>query len=292
MWLSLLLLGAGVVTPRQNPLLDRLSEEAEVFKHRITRALSQETLVQHALQPPSRFHLRAGRAAVAPPQPRFLTREIVSEYTLGTLQSAPGLHEFRQVVSVDGRHIASNEKARHALVLGVQSSDDKLRQRMLEQFRKFGLQNAAVEFAPAILMFTRRQIGDYTFRPAGTALIGADDCDVLDYEQVAGQESMLVLRGRQATREPLRGRVYLRRSDHLPLRITFTARRREGAHTFQDDAVVDYTYNPQGFLMPVSAVHREQADGALVVESTFQYTRFREFGANTDIHFQTAPPAQ
>src|SRR5436305_15310397 len=104
-------------------ILSRVSEEAEVFRRVAPQTISEEALGQRSLKPPPRFRPRvgAGATAAAPP-PEYRTRTIVSEYSYSTLQDAPGaLHEFRQVISVDGRSIKTPEQARHALSLGLKS---------------------------------------------------------------------------------------------------------------------------------------------------------------------------
>src|SRR5438128_1274876 len=121
----------GLAQPSPPEILSRVAEEAEVFQENVSKALTQETLEQRASMPPSRFRPRIGKAAAEIVKPRMQVREIVSEYSVGTLKDSESrnLLEFRQVVSVDGRPIQSAETARHALSLGVHSSDDRARKR-------------------------------------------------------------------------------------------------------------------------------------------------------------------
>src|SRR5260370_4168503 len=109
--------------PSPPEILSRVAEEAEVFQENAPKALSQETLEQRALMPPSRFRPRIGKAATEIAKPRMQVREIVSEYSVSTLKHSESrnLLEFRQVVSVDDRPFQSAETARHALSLGVHS---------------------------------------------------------------------------------------------------------------------------------------------------------------------------
>jgi hypothetical protein len=269
-------------------ILDRVTEEAEVFRHVAPEILSEETLKQRALKPPGRFHPRVGAAAAQPPASTFRTREIVSEYSFGTLKDPPGpLHEFRQVVSVDGKTISAAGAARHSLTLGLTSADDHARKRMLENFQKYGLSNAVVDFGPLLLLFTKRQMGRYRFELTGGDHIGADRVKIVSYTQIAGPERMLVFQGHRAIHQPIEGRIYARAPDGLPLRITIVESRIDGDTTFRDEAVVDYTLNAQGFLAPAAVTHKGFAANQLIVEDQFRYTTFRKFGAEAAIKFDT-----
>ena len=273
-------------------LLSRLSEEAEVFRQAAPQMLAEENFTQRALVAKVRFNPRIGAAATNPAAPFWQTREIVSEYSFGMLHEAPGsLHEFREVTSVDGRTVNSPEKARHSLVLGLTSPDDSVKKRMLEEFQKYGLSTAVVDFGQLILLFTRRQMGNYRFEPAGDDRIGADQVRVIAYEQLSGPGRMLVFQGRRAVHQPIRGRIYSRLPDGLPLRITISETRRNGKHDFRDDATVEYTQTAHGFLAPVAISHRGFAGNDLLVEDQFRYTAFRKFGADTEIKFDVSPGA-
>ena len=269
-------------------ILSRVSEEAEVFRKIAPQVLAEETLTQRALKAPPRFHPRIGSAAAKPVAPNRQTREIVSEYSFGTLRDAPeSLHEFRQVTSVDGRSISAAAAARHSLALGLASADDHARKRMLEDFQKYGLATAVVDFGPLLLLFTKRQTGNYRFELAGDDRIGADRVKIVSYTQVSGPDRMLVFQGHRAIHQPIQGRIYARVPDGLPLRITIVESRKSGESTFRDEAVVDYTPNAHGFVAPAAVTHRGFAGDQLVVEDEFRYTTFRKFGADAAIKFDT-----
>ena len=267
-------------------ILSRVSEEADVFRRVAPQVLAEETLTQRALKAPRRFHPRVGAAATKPVAAARQTREIVSEYSFGTLKDAPeSLHEFRQVVSVDGQAISAAAAARHSLALGLSSADDHARKRMLEDFQKYGLTNAVVDFGPLLLLFTRRQTGNYHFELAGEDRIGADRVKIVSYAQVSGPDRMLVFQGHQAIHQPIQGRIYARVPDGLPLRITIVESRESGKHAFRDEAVVDYTPNAHGFLAPAAVTHRGFAGDQLIVEDDFRYTTFKQFRADDTIKF-------
>jgi hypothetical protein len=271
-------------------LLSRLSEEAEVFRQAAPQMIAQETFTQRALVAKLRFNPRIGAAAAKPATPFWQTREIISEYSFGTLNEAPGsLHEFRQVTSVDGHAVHSPETARHSLALGLSSPDDSLKKRMLEEFQKHRLSTAVVDFGQLVLLFTRRQMGNYRFEQAGDERIGADQVRVISYEQTSGPDRMLVFQGHHAVHQPIRGRIYSRLPDGLPLRITISDTRQNGKHTYRDEATVDYTQTAHGYLAPAAITHRGYAGDDLLVEDQFRYTAFRKFGADAEIKFDVLP---
>jgi len=274
-------------------ILSRVSEEAEVFRHIAPQVLSEETLTQRALKVSSRFHPRIGAAATKPVQPVLATREIISEYSFGTLKDAPGsLHEFRQVISVDGKALATAEAARHSLALGLSSDNDRARKRMLEDFQKYGLNTAVVDFGPLLLLFTKRQMANYQFELGGGDRIGADQVQIVNYRQISGPDRMLVFAGRSALHQPIQGRIYARRPDGLPLRITISETRQDGKRTFRDEATVDYVPNAHGFLAPGAVTHQGFAGDQLMVEDHFRYAAFRKFGADAEIKFSPEPVKQ
>jgi hypothetical protein len=267
-------------------IISRVSEEAEVFRHVAPQVLSEETLTQRALKAPPRFHPRVGAGAASPIAPIRQTREIVSEYSFGTLKDAPeSLHEFRQVTSVDGKAITAAAAARHSLALGLASADDHARKRMLEDFQKYGLTNAVVDFGPLLLLFTKRQTANYHFELAGDGRIGADQVQIVSYKQISGPDRMLVFQGHRAIHQPIQGRIFARVPDGLPLRITIVESRENGKNIFRDEAVVDYTPNAQGFLAPAAVTHKGFSGDELLVEDEFRYTAFRKFGADAAIKF-------
>jgi len=283
--LALLCLASAAGAQTLPEILSRVSEEAEVFRNVASQVVSEETLTQRALKAPSR-HPRVGAAAAEPQPPTRQTREIVSEYSFGALKDAPeSLHEFRQVVSVDGEAISAAAAARHSLALGLASADDHARKRMLEDFQKYGLTTAVVDFGPLLLLFTKRQTGNYRFELAGSDRIGADQVKIVSYTQVAGPDRMHVFQGHRAIHQPIQGRIYARVPDGLPLRITIVESRENGKTTFRDEAVVDYTPNAQGFLAPAAVTHKGFAGDELLVEDEFRYTTFRKFGADAAIKF-------
>jgi len=271
-------------------MTSRLSEEAEVFAQTARSVLSQETLTQRSRKPAPRFRPRIGTAATTAPKEEFLTREIVSEYGYASFKDSPAaLHEFRQVISVDGRQVRTMEKARRTLTLGVTSADDNVKKQMLKDFEKHGLTGAATDFGQLILLFTKRRLANYQFDVAGQERIGADTASMLSFRQRGGEESLTIFAGREALRTSLQGTIWLRMPDYLPLRIRLRSERREGGFVVQTEATVDYAMSPHGFVLPAAVAHREMTEGKLLTENIFQYTPFRKFGAESELKFTDVP---
>jgi hypothetical protein len=271
-------------------VLSRVTEEAEMLRQNARNALAEETLEQRAIRRRSRFRPRVGQAA-RQTESEFLTRQIISEYSVGTLGKGDSerLTEFRQVVSVDGHAVQTPDQARHALSLGIASNEDRARKRMLEDFEHHGLIGAVTDFGILLLQFTKRSIRDLKIEPQGTALIGPDAALVLRYEQTAGSGGVLDFSGRNVERFPLRGLLFVRASDGLPLRITVEIHRTEGSLHYDDEGTVDYALTPHGFVGPVSVVHKGYVEKQLVVENRFHYAPFRRFGAEAELKFTEIP---
>ena len=259
-----------------------------MFRRVAPQALAEETLTQRSVKPAPRFHPRAGSGAVSQPALEYQTREVISEYSLAAFKESPEkLHEFRQVISVDGRQIRTAESARYTLGMDLRSDDDRARKRMLEDFQKCGLAGAAADFGQLILLFTKRQLHDYDFRVRGNDRIGADTATVLHYEQRQGSVTFLVFEGRKTVRAKLDGDLWVRQSDALPLRISIRSEWVENRHRRRHDAIVEYTPTPFGIIAPASVKHTEHFDDHLITENVFRYSPFRKFGADAEIKFET-----
>ncbi len=124
-----------------------------------------------------------------------------------------------------------------SLVLGLSSSDDRVKKHMLEQFQKQGLSTAVVDLGPLLLLFTKRQMGNYNFALAGVERMGADQVQVVSYRQIAGPDRQHMGGRRQAIHQPIEGRIYVRVPDGLPLRITITESREHAAAQFYEATV-------------------------------------------------------
>ncbi|HWB85627.1 MAG TPA: hypothetical protein VG675_15890 [Bryobacteraceae bacterium] len=293
-WVALLLLASTAhAQPNLSEILSRVAEEAEVLWQKAPEAVSQETLVQRAWMPPSRFHPRVGKGALAVPQPRLQVREIVSEYSVGKLRDSQSgdLLEFRQVISVDGHPVQSQEEARHALSLGLQTPDDRVRKRMIEDFAHYGLVDVATDYGIILLAFTRRGQQQLKIEYAGEAAVGGEDALALSWQQLSNASGALEFNGRQVKRYALQGTLYVRKSDSLPLRVEAWTERRQSGHPIRDEAMVDYAMTPHGFVAPVSVLHRHLVDGKMLTENQYRYAPFRLFSSDAEIKFTATPDA-
>src|ERR1700692_2817473 len=118
---------------RVGQALAEVARAAATFWHSAPDYVARETLSQKALTLPKR-RLRTGHSALEPPKPEFGHREIVSYYALSSFRSSSeALHEFREVVSVDGQAPAGNsspERLRNA----VTTQDDKTKKALAREF--------------------------------------------------------------------------------------------------------------------------------------------------------------
>jgi hypothetical protein len=316
-----MLLVAALVALAQSPaqpslpdLLSRVAEEAEMLQQNAPKSLTQEVLEQRALMPATRFRPRVGKKATAVAQPpRLVVRQIISEYSVGTLKESAvsNLTELRQVISVDGRKVQSAERARHALSLGITSPDDRIRKRMLEDFARHGLVDIATDYGIILLAFSKRGLENMKVVLAGEEQVGTDAAWVLNWQQTSPDGGLLEFLGNQASRVALQGRLLVRKSDGLPLRIQSWSEHPQDATSIllqtwsghpqanqrvRDEATVDYTQSPHGFLTPASVVHRHLVDGQVMTENLYRYEPFKMFSADAEIKFTelespTPPPA-
>jgi hypothetical protein len=288
----ILLISPAFAQPPLERILARVSEEAEVLQQSAPKILTQESLEQRALMPPSRFRPRAESAA-AGADSRIRVREIVSEYSFGTLSetAAHNLLEFRQVVSVDGHAVQTPESARRALSAAIQSTDDRARKRMIEEFARNGLVDIATDYGLILLLFGSRSIADMKITPLATAWVGTDQTLTLAWQQTTSAGGALEFHGRESIRRALQGTLWVRASDGLPLRVNAWLEYTDPSkHVVRDDATVEYVLSSHGFLTPASVVHRHLQDGRLITENLYRYEPFKLFISSSEIKFTDLPP--
>ena len=87
------------------------------------------------------------------------------------------------------------------------------------------------------------------------------------------------------------GRLLVRRSDGLPVRVQAWTEHAQSGHAIRDDATVDYVLSSHGFLVPVSVLHRHVVDTQVITENLYRYEPFKTFGADTEIKFTEMDPA-
>lgn len=275
---TLIALSALAQTPALSlpQILLRVAKEAEAFRRIAPTTLSEETLEQRSLimtQAPEAIAINGPTGA------NYETHEVISEYGFASPPDAPNsLHEVRKVISVDAHEVSTVEKARHAMTLGVNSSDIKLKKRLLEDFERHGLHGAATDFGQALLLFTPQHLRDFTFEAKGEKQIGADRLMVLSYQQISGSGGLTVFRGNTVKRQPLHGEILVRKRDGVPMRITLITVSTGKDFTIRDESTVDYADSDFGSVLPASVTHREYLKETLVSENTFFYAMFRKVG--------------
>jgi hypothetical protein len=221
-----------------------------------------------------------------------LTRTIVSEYTVAPLKDSPSkeLVEFRQVVSVNARPVQSSDSARHALSLGILTAGESARKRMLEDFAKYGLVDVATEYGLVLLAFTTSGQESLKILPSGEDRVGSDDALVFAWAQSTPAGGQLSFEGKQSARTPLAGKLWVRKSDGLPLRVSVWAVQSVPGHSYRDEATVDYVMSERGFVAPVSVLHHHLVDGQLRTENLYRYEPFKLFGADTQVRYPRDQP--
>jgi hypothetical protein len=270
----------------------RVAEEAEILEQYATRIMTEESLEERSLMPPSRFRPRAGSAAEQAIGPRFRIRQVVSEFSFGALRTSrtPDLVEFRQVLSVDGQPQPLPDSAVRTLAEGIQMGDDRARKRMLEQFARTGLVDFATDYALILLAFTSYAQKQIEFVTGGPCYIGPDPAISLTWKQISPQGGVTEFHGGQSTHRPLQGTLWLRASDGLPLRISAWTEYTEytdQADLIRDDVTVDYILSEHGFLTPASVIHHHVVNGTIVTENLYRYRPFKLFATSSTITFGT-----
>jgi hypothetical protein len=274
-------------------ILKRVSEEVAVFRQNARNIVGQEVLRHKGRKSPPRFRPRAGQGAIEPPAVSYVTREIVSEYGYSTFTENPqALHEFRQVVAVNGRAILDREKARTTLAINMKSEDDRARRRMLQDFERHGTVGAATDFGLMLLLFDSRDLDRYEFQILRDAYLGADPVIVVSYRQKKGSDGLSVYQGRELVRVPMSGELWVRRRDGVPLRVTMLAEMKVDKRKSVHAAEVDYTPSARGVLLPASVHYTETVDGVLMTENLYRYSAFKTFSTETEVKFTPAdePP--
>lgn len=284
---------AGLRGQELTPLLDRLSEEAEVFYRNVTRVVGTETLRQKALKAERRFRPRIG---TAPPPAEWRTKEVISEFGVSEFKPKDGaqgglLHEVRKVQQVDGRQVLKSAEARMSLALDMRSADDNIRRKLLLDLERHGLTGAATDFTLSLLMFRKQSIRGFTFGPTVKARLGADEVLAVRFGQREGDGQFTIFEGNRTHKQKLQGEVWLRLPDGVPLRIILLAGTpAEKGVTIVDEGRTDYLPGAQGFVLPVAVVHRRFWNREMIVEDVFSYQRFQRFTADAEIRFEEVEP--
>ena len=276
---------------RTQQLVARLSQEADAFRKLAPNVVGQETLFQRAVKPPKGgFRVRIGASANNVPQPAWQERRIISEYSFASFSGEGGaIHEMRRVTSLDGHKLQDSKKAQDELAAIVMAADDKRKKELLTQFEKYGLLGAVTDFGQLLLLFAPGDVNHYEFTFRRTQNQGAAHLLVFSYQQIDGAEALTVVdarRGQEARNLRLRGEVWVRENDFLPVRVTLVSDQ-QGQDLVREEASVEYAMSPFGALLPFFTEHHELRGTTVVAENKFSYTDFHKFAASSDIKFQT-----
>jgi len=268
-------------------MIQRVSEEAAAFARVAPEVLGRETLKQRALKAPPRFHPRIGKTTSAPSD-NWQTREIISEYGFAALSSDPeGLHELRQVTTVDGKKVRDSKDAEDALARALKASDDERKIQALKQLEKYGLRGAATDFGQLILLFSSRGMERYEFTAKGPRNVNGVPLLVFSYKQIDGSETLTLVDPKEGGTRHLRleGEIWVLAGPKIPIRITLVTSQGIGVEAVREQAAVDYAMSDYGSLLPVATLHQELRNGQMTVENRFMYSNFHKFGASSSVTF-------
>jgi hypothetical protein len=205
----------------------------------------------------------------------FRTHIVISDYALGQIGETHAIHELRSILTIDGREISPADEARHALAIGIQSPDDELKHRLLENFERNRLEGAVTDFGQLILLFTAAARSHYTFAMGHERLLNGVPMIALDYAQTSGNTGLTVFHERTMSVRSTRGEIWLRTEDLLPMRIIMDAETPVTATlTIRDNAVVDYAPTVYG-LAPAHIHHMQSLGPDLLVENDLQYSGYQ-----------------
>jgi hypothetical protein len=272
---------------RLQPILERLSEEASVFATNAKRVIAEERLL-HRGMPAAAFRLKLKVGQKATSQPPYVEREIISEYGFGVLKDKPdSLREFRQPLRVDGAPVKGAERARLTLAKGVSSEDDRERKRMLEEFEKLGMVGAASDFGQMILLFQRPALRQMHFNYKAQGELRGEPVTIVEWYQQEDEKAARVFQGREMVRVRMKGEIWARESDQLPVRITVSIPVQEHDTKVVHEGVIDYYRSRHGVLLPSVVKYKKWVDSRLAVENYSIYSKYRMFRAEAEIKFTT-----
>ncbi|HVY94305.1 MAG TPA: hypothetical protein VHA14_16200 [Bryobacteraceae bacterium] len=266
-------------------LIDATARAAAIFARSAPGIVARETLEQRGrrgyvqileqqLKKLPKNTRQDGAIAVKLP-PEFHTHVVVSDYALGQIGAGRAIHEIRSIITIDGRQISAADEARHALAIGIQSEDDELKHRLLENFERNRLEGAVTDFGQLILLFTAASRPHYTFTMGHKRLLNGVPMIALNYTQISGASGLTVFHERTMSVRSTHGEIWLRTPDLLPLRIILDAETPvTGTLEVRDNAVIDYTPTTFG-LAPLHIHHMQFLEPDLLVENDLQYSGYQ-----------------
>ena len=257
--------------------MPEIARQASDFWHSAPDYMARETMKQKALTTQKR-RLRFGAKATEAPKPAMKDREIVSYYAISFFNARrEALHEFRDIVSIDGKEpeglgAAPANVVRERLAATLSAKSDRAKQDLVDDFEKAALSVAATDFGQLILLFTRGNLSKYTFSLKSKQQVGVDRALVIGFQQNTGGESLRITEPGRKVNQPLSGELWVRESDYVPLRITLTSKHLDEGDEIRDEAQVDYLSRSRGVFLPAAIVYRRYIKNTMVVENIAEYT--------------------
>lgn len=252
----------------------RIADAAERFSQTAQQYMCRETLEQRVIRPRSVRKVK-GNAVAAGSAPQYDHRRIVSFYTFTTVGRSAAIREIRQVLTVDKETVAKEFEGRRSFRNALLSRDDESKGRLLNSFGAEGLSGVTTDLGQMVLLFDRDSIKNFVFEYDREETVGGTPTMVIRYTQKRGTEGVRINEGGKQTKGALRGWLWVRLPDDLPLRITMISARSEKKQEIRDEAEVDYAENPNGALLPAAVLHRRWENDILAAEDDFRYSEWQ-----------------
>ena len=275
-WGLIAVLAATVCANAQAPatverVVERLSKEADLFDRNAHRVMGIEVLKQTL---PKGSRIAKGKRGVQTVLPEQV-REIVSEYGFIAVDERGGaLKEVRMVQIVDGLKWKKGKRGLDSLAQTLSATDDKKKRSLLESFEDFGLQGFITDLGQLILLFSRGLASNYEIRYAGADV--NEPLHVYEYTQLGGTDALTVYEDKMPMRLKLQGKIWVRPSDLLPVKISIESTREWNKSIIRDISIVEYEPSEFGFLLPKRINHRQYTGAHLFVEDDFAYRDFKQ----------------
>jgi hypothetical protein len=271
-----------------------LASRAQSFAEALPNLVCTEELLQKELRYTSRLKVRNEDDSLVAPPPKTFVRKIVSElgYALDGGKSG-NWREVRKVMEVDGRTVTKREKAREKLVFGLRSDRDRERYRLLEEFRRYGLDVTVTDYSLSLLLFRAAELPRYRFQWEKEEFAGADKVQVFSFRRMDEDAAVTVFEGKKATHARIQGRLWLR-EDGVPVKIQLVAVTQDDDLTIRDEGTVEYSQSSFGPLVAarvdfVRRVAGKKIDERVMAEAEYVYANYQRFGAEAELKFETLP---
>jgi hypothetical protein len=251
----------------------RLESEANAFEKLATQVTGEETLRHSAMKPGGR-RLRIGEGAQKPSPLKLKESKVVSLYGISVIGRA--LHEIRQVVSVDGKTVQGEARAQETLAQLLTASGEDQKLQALRQLEKYGVNSAATDFGPLILLFASGGAERYEFTAAGPRLLGTESARAYHFKQLDGSEAVTLFNG-GPQKLRIEGEAWISEAPRGRIRLVLAS---ASAPTRNEprvrvEASVDYARSTLGALLPEHIEQRETHGGELASENIFDYKNFQ-----------------